>query len=131
MKTIEEQLALVNETVSYYTKEKKERAINNEGDCSYYTKGNMCAVGRCLINPKDKDRILKGKINSNTSVIRLLDTFSENIFKKDYRGFSKGLWIYLQNFHDANLNFNGFKLTQQGKDYIKNLKKQIKNGRFN
>lgn len=124
-KTKKDYLNLLKETVNFYTKEKNERAISNNGQgaCKYYTEGKMCAVGRCLINPKDKDAKLG---LGQTSVTNLMSVFSERIFKKQYRGFDLFFWTMLQQFHDDQWNFNDFKLTKDGKKQVGGIKAWIK-----
>jgi hypothetical protein len=41
---------IINETASYYLT--NNRGIHAKGGCSYYTDGNMCAVGRCIDEPE-------------------------------------------------------------------------------
>lgn len=97
VRTKEEYLALLNETVQYYSEDTSRRAIVN-GTCQYITsKGQMCAVGRCL-----KKGFLNN-INGHNSLtlISLLQYYKEEeIFKQKYVGFDGRFWLKLQDLHD-------------------------------
>lgn len=123
MRTRQEYLKLLDETVKHYSTDGVERALDNNGDCMYYTGGKMCAVGRCLTNPKDKDRILGGISNVNN----LLDRFSDNIFKKEYRGYSKKFWMQLQSLHDGKQYWFDVKLSHSGEAKEKDINQWIIN----
>lgn len=120
-RTKKDYLNLLQETINYYTVEENERAFDGIS-CKYYTQGKMCAVGRCLVNPKDKDRKLGFGL---TSVSNLLSIFGERVFKKEYRGFDLSFWIMLQQFHDGQFFFNGFKLTEDGEYKVGLIKEWI------
>ncbi len=120
MKNKEDYLNLLNETVNYYTTEKNNRSIE-KGGCFYYKDGNMCAVGRCLIDPKEVEENLI-KIADDTDVHDLIKHYKEDAFKHQYRGFDVLFWSLLQDLHDIGINWNGFELTALGTtkvDYIK------------
>lgn len=116
MKTKQDYLNLLEETVSYYTKEKNNRSTQ-EGSCFYYKDGNMCAVGRCLTNPKDKD--------SKLGVLAVYSLFKEDIFKDEYRGFDIDFWTLLQDLHDRPCNWDKFKLTVLGETKVNDIKNWI------
>jgi len=84
---------IIEETVEYY--KNNPFGYNSAGSkCVYYgSNEQMCAVGRCMINPKlygDKD----------LSAFTLLEENSDNILKEEYRGHSSDFWNHLQAFHD-------------------------------
>ena len=125
MKTKQDYLNLLNETVSYYTTEKNERSIK-DGGCFYYKDGNMCAVGRCLIKPQNKDRLLDEN-GQDSGINDLLAMFSQRVFKKEYRGFKTEFWEQLQELHDSyNIEYwKDFKLTDLGKLKVEVIKDWI------
>jgi hypothetical protein len=123
-RTKQDYLRLLNETVSYYTTEKNELSYLNE-ECAYLGEGgSMCAVGRCLINPKGKDLKLDEVSENDTSVEVLFKVYQENkILKKEYRGFSIGFWKDLQSFHDTSLYISNFELTSYGIGAFEDIKR--------
>lgn len=132
MKTLKQSLKLLDETIKFYTLDKNPRSFvehNEMRSCRYYYKGLTCAVGRCLVNPKDKDRILASKYNScgSGSASDLYNTFSQVVFKKQYRGFKVEVWDKLQSLHDYESNWDGFELTTTGSISYDIAKKAIIN----
>jgi hypothetical protein len=120
-RTKQDYLNLLNETVSYYTTEKNELS-SVDGVCNYLSpNGTMCAVGRCLINPKGKDSQLK-KFKGGTGVLFLFDLYKPNkILKEQYRGFSLEFWIDLQLLHDNNDYIVNFTLTSRGRKHVEHI----------
>jgi len=127
-RTKKEYRSLLNETVKHYSTEGVERGMDSRGDCLYYSDGNTCAVGRCLTNPKDKDRLLNLVIGGGgTGAGSLLSRFSDKIFKKEYRGFSVRFWEELQALHDTNRFWKNKSkgLTTSGKEEVSRVKRLI------
>lgn len=132
-RTNKEHLAVIDETVKYYSEDPSRRSLEGgEYGCSYYHKNKttgletMCAVGRCLVNPKDKDAALVEFENqgqcSGTGVKALLTRFNQRIFKPEYRGFDTTMWESLQELHDGGENWNKEGLTEYGKAKVKRIK---------
>ena len=112
-------LEIINETVNYYKTHKRGVLNNNTPfqQCAYYGKyREMCAVGRCLINPKEL-------IDGNLSVDGI-ENF-ENLLKPQYRNHHIDFWVSLQIFHDINHNWKiekrGNILTTPGQNALKTL----------
>lgn len=88
---------IIEETVEYYKNNPfgyDPKKFGCSGGCVYYgTEGQMCAVGRCLI---DAAFVL----NQSDSVTKLLNTFGEDILQEKYRGHDADFWQNLQFFHD-------------------------------
>ncbi len=110
---------IIDETAAYYSEDTKRRAVSNYA-CYYFQEstGNMCAVGRCVNNPRYLS--LDGGYFADTS-INLSD---EEIFKPEYRGHSSEFWSDLQGLHDENSHWDENGLTQEGEEYVKNLKEK-------
>ena len=109
-------LEIIDETVEYYSNYK--RGIASDGSCSYLTKdGNMCAVGRCLINPTISMGGTAGLFKVNSKVVEL-----EDYLKPEYKGHKTIFWQDLQWFHDDSDNWNDHKLTETGLTRLKYLK---------
>lgn len=111
---------IIDETVEYY--QNHDRAIERypNGDvkgCRYYMDGEMCAVGRCLVDPV--------KVNNsnvcNDYVDMVVNYFGPDVFQEDYRGKSVMFWRDLQQLHDDDINWNGRELTEAGIAYVKLL----------
>lgn len=122
-RTYKDHVALINETVNYYTKEGNKRSINQETKkCFYYFRGLRCAVGRCLRTPRN--------IQSQYGFDYINEEILENL-KPQYKGFSLFFWEKLQELHDDDqfwyINKKGNNvLTLQGKEYVKSIKKYFK-----
>jgi hypothetical protein len=121
-KTRQDYIDLLNETIDWYVK--NPRSTHNDM-CLYYNKKNgaMCAVGRCMENPRKL--IEDGVLLSNAGFDEILDL--EETLKPEYRGFDLEFWGYLQNLHDASHYWNQQEnaLSSDGESYkeyiIKNL----------
>lgn len=101
MKTELEEKALIAETVRYYADPSKlGRPLDKKADgpsCQYITaEGNMCAVGRCLIDPQ----YVIDNIASTTLGTLVIHGLTGEHFKEEYRGFTFSLWKTLQVYHD-------------------------------
>lgn len=95
---------IILETVEYYKTHNRGLTILNGGAlCAYFgNRGDMCAVGRCLINPK-KIQTLDFNMGDNvTADINKVSEFIniEDELKPEYRGHSLKFWSELQHFHD-------------------------------
>lgn len=88
---------IIEETVEYYKNNPfgyDPNKYKGFGGCIYYgPEGQMCAVGRCLIDASSIS-------NQGVSAYELFNTFGENILQEKYRGHDLAFWQYLQNFHD-------------------------------
>jgi len=125
---IEEQLALLDETVEYYTEDPSRRGVLvGTTLCVYKSEeGNMCAVGRCL----DQDVMNYDLYNTGFDVSFLIKKLGQEVFKPQYRGFSTKLWKKLQAMHDSSFNWKNNKLTTCGESNIQYLKYGINRGKF-
>lgn len=88
-------IELIDETVAYYTN--NPRAVTHRG-CSYFTNDcRMCAVGRCLLDPKDfEERFSDQAIHPAGT----LSSVPDELLKPQYRGLPVRLWMDLQTIHD-------------------------------
>lgn len=90
-------IEIIEETVEYYKVNPfgydPNRDGISEGGCVYYgPNAEVCAVGRCLINPEHFK-------NSFCGVAGLHSNFN-NIVKEQYTGHDIYFWVDLQFFHD-------------------------------
>lgn len=115
-------IEIIKETANYYNS--NNRGYNETLNvCLYYdtqTK-NMCAVGRCLSNPKK----LANKYNH---IIVLFENkvITFRSLKSEYRIKDKYFWKKLQIFHDTKENWNKKGLSTKGKVAYSKLKKFYK-----
>lgn len=118
-------LAIIEETVEYYSKNPEERrAITEEGGYAYMnTTGNMCAVGRCLVDAcsfslefNDYFSTVANKVND---VVKL-----QNYFKEEYQGHDYKFWSDLQTIHDLDSNWDYKGLTKLGEERVERIKRK-------
>lgn len=118
MKTLTKR-EIIEETVKYYKTHKRAfRQGMFTQLCLYYTKyGSMCAVGRCLIDPKKAQEENEGNVDGFYDLEKLL--------KPKYRNHELKFWEDLQMFHDIKENWEekgkGNILTSVGEKKYKNL----------
>lgn len=110
---------IIEETINYYSDSKK-RGLSDKNICQYITKdGNMCAVGRCLINPSDPKLVAEdGDDTVQVEDIENLD----NLLKEEYRGHPLDFWTHLQMWHDSNNHFDENGITEKGKNAMWRLR---------
>lgn len=129
-RTKQDYLNLLDETVEYY--KTNERGVD-DSICAYYTsEGNMCAIGRCLKNPKEIENKVGYGTGLDGDVIILFNEFNPNeILKEEYKGFDVYFWEELQSFHDCIVCWNktksGYELNEKGRVRYNNIKAEIKN----
>ena len=96
------QKEIVLETVEYYRTHK--RALDVNDVCKYLTEeGDMCAFGRCVINPS---ALIEGYY-----VPAQVDI--EQILKTEYQGHDVDFWWELQRFHDVECHWTANELGGQ------------------
>ena len=103
-------LEILKETYEYYSDPNK-RGYNGERCCYLTSDGKMCAVGRCLINPKKLQDLGGSTINSLVAE----NNINLNLrLKPEYRGHSLEFWGSLQIWHDNSSNFDTDNITENG-----------------
>ena len=109
---VKSRLEIIEETAQYYNE--TNRAVDKIGNCVYYDSitDKMCAVGRCLKDPKN-----------TLSIPDIIDVCAKSLFKNymtfddlkdEYRIEDTNFWSDLQAFHDYSWNWNENGLTEQG-----------------
>ena len=118
-------IEIINETANAYTSKTLALQMSkySSGEdigpvCKYYTKdGKMCAVGRCMKDPKgfqesfdpDDDTNIYGYcIKSDKKDI-------DHLLKEEYHGHSLNFWSDIQIFHDMSGFWNEDGLSEKGK----------------
>ena len=102
---------VLDETIEYY--KTNPRGYDDENSQCVYLgpNGQMCAVGRCLINPSQFPNAYNAK--------DLIMDHSMSVFKKEYEHLDDvTFWIKLQMFHDG--DFSSFHLKEL-QEYIESL----------
>jgi hypothetical protein len=118
-KTVKE---VVLETIEYYENNPERRAVDSRsGVCMYHDKDtdNMCAVGRCMLDPKQGYNCGVLGLHKNSIEIEEEDVFKE--MKEEYSNIAINVWQHLQSFHDLPDYWDENGLTQTGKEYKKIL----------
>lgn len=96
-KTTMTEQEIIEETVEYYRNNPfgydPHRDGDDNGGCVYYgPNAEVCAVGRCLINPEH--------FKDSTCGVTGLSLNVNNIVKEQYTGHDINFWQHLQFFHD-------------------------------
>lgn len=109
-------LQIIDETAEYYMADPSRRAFDHTFHfCSYLTKnGNMCAVGRCLIDPSAAEQ------QKFVGVHDFPDLDLD--LKREYRGHGLNFWSALQDWHDCQTNWNETGLTEMGASHLEVLR---------
>jgi len=104
---------IIKETAGFYNS--GNRAVRYGGNsCGYIVgDGNKCAVGRCLINPKEWE--CSGNAGDLFKDMRRAGLDPQEQFLEKYRGHDEDFWMDLQSFHDIEINWDENGLTQRGK----------------
>lgn len=114
------EIELLDETVEYY--ETHKRGISKNGNCVYYNDGNMCGVGRCLIDPKSFADVVGGV----QYLERHKNVALDDILQDKYKGFGIMFWHHIQEFHDAEFYWEpageGYILTNHGNVKLQDIK---------
>lgn len=107
-------LEILEETVQYYSEDVRQRGVEAREGCRYLIKkGNMCAVGRCMIEPTTQ---MSGRVQILYVNHRVGFANLENYLKPEYRGHPVGFWSDLQSLHDGSDYWTTTGLTKKGKD---------------
>lgn len=115
MKTIEQRRKeFLDETVEFYSEDVSRRAINEIGKCRYrMNNGNKCAIGRWI--PDEKYKLSLEGTSCNSEMLKILPDEIQELG-------CKFLWM-VQQLHDRPQHWNKEGLTEEGKKYIKEIKK--------
>ena len=136
-RTKQNYIDLLDETVNYYKSDPSNRAISYSGACMYYMNGKMCAVGRCLIDPKNIEKIsskekdsssIKTLLTSNKKIKKL--NAKDKLFKPKYTDFNLHFWEDLQDLHDDSNNWTENTLSHEGHLVYDLIKQQILSGQY-
>lgn len=121
-------LEIIDETVAYYTEDVNRRAISGI-ICEYLTEdGRMCAVGRCMIAPKQEFKGVCSNIYTyENGEAETIEEPLDNLLKKEYRGHNIDFWKDLQLLHDCNTNWNNYGLSSTGIFLVNELKEKYQN----
>lgn len=114
-------LEIIEETVAYYSEDVRRRAAKGGSDCQYYDNetGAMCAVGRCMTNPKEYAGV----------VINAEDLIAENpqVLKAEYQGHEAEFWEDIQHLHDSHWYWSDEGITERGLRRVEQTKERWAN----
>jgi hypothetical protein len=104
MKTKEQ---IMTETFEFYS-DPSNRAVRSNGGCFYLDieTGKKCAVGRCLDPNAFLEKLDQGVQGCWFTILELLTP--------EYQVHDIDFWIFLQTWHDEQINFDKDKLTIYG-----------------
>lgn len=126
-RTKEEYLALLEDTVKYYSEDTSRRAMGENG-CMYLTEdGKKCAVGRFLVKDFDYENL--NEFNSVQDLYREYQGTDEFLIP-EYRGYDISFWSSLQGLHDGNFYWDAEGLTEFGENTVERIKNQINEGYY-
>jgi hypothetical protein len=122
---------IINDTLAFYSADITRRSVNvgTSIGCAYnHDSGNHCAFGRYM-KPKFQEQ--GPKLEGNTSTVATL--LAEQKLKKvdslllsQYHGHDIIFWCKLQYLHDRSHYWKEGGLTQEGEDYLKEIKEKYK-----
>jgi hypothetical protein len=117
-------LEIIEETIKHYSKRKR---AQHDDTCMYYYRGAMCAVGRCMINPREAERVYGGG-TIDMLLSRLVrtnpDITVDDLLLEQYRGHEIEFWEQLQSLHDLSEYWDNKKLSEDGLKYVEYLKNE-------
>lgn len=114
-------IEIIDYVVDYF--QKNPRAKNGE-NCLYLTKtGLRCGHSICLEDDFVKDTIIARTTNAK----HLIDNHGDNIHKPEFRGHHIEFWMNIQRIHDINIFWRDNELTDDGKEFVKQLKETYSN----
>lgn len=120
-------LDIINETEKAYS-DPKNRAYNPNSlgsKCQYFDEntGNMCALGRCMIDPKrTQDKYGNfGAYDLDKKMIKEGECLDSHL-RAEYEGHSSEFWADLQVFHDTSRYFTDNSISDGGLKYLESLR---------
>lgn len=113
-KTTQEIVEVAREAIMYYATDPGRRGMDGSA-CAYLaSSGQMCAVGRCLLEPQDVEVEFSGE---GVSGIPRLDAK----LKPEYRGIGCLYWVDMQEWHDRRENWDEDRLSLEGLQEAMNI----------
>jgi hypothetical protein len=110
-------LDIIKETFDYYNEDPSRRAKVN-GRCEYLnSEGNMCAFGRCEINPPISETGNSDAVDNRFSHEEEMN----GALKEEYRGHSMEFWEELQDLHDSDFYWLEDKASEAGQSLYRSL----------
>lgn len=123
-RTKEEYVALLQETVDFYSEDTNRRSLSNTGSCRYIGMNDTtCAFSRCMIDPSQAEE--------GENVMQFADV--DGVLKPEYQGYSRDFWWRLQRLHDGDYYWDrtaGKGVTESGATYIEDTIKKIDRGEY-
>lgn len=112
---------IIDETVKAY--KLSTRAENEDGGCVYWIDGRMCAVGRCMRDPKAIAESFDEYESTGVESVHEQHDLG-TLLKPRYRGHEIDFWIDLQHLHDIPNNWGAGGISEQGKQKVEELKEK-------
>lgn len=111
-------IEIIDYIVDYFQKNPRAK---DRGICVYLTStGLRCAHSICL-----EDEFVKStNFNKLRTARRLIKIYGDNIHKPEFRGHDTDFWMDIQQLHDMNNFWRDYELTDDGKEFVRELKKK-------
>lgn len=122
-------LEVLEDTVKYYSEDVNRRGLNLNGGCVYHGIKDdntvLCAVGRCLKDPKEFESNRWGSVSDF-----YCDIFNDDFIpalKEEYQHLTyRRFWEFLQMLHDTELFWDANGITKAGENQVEVIKADLK-----
>lgn len=114
-------IEIIDYVVDYF--QKNPRAKDGT-KCLYLTKtGLRCGHSICL----EDDFVKNTPISRSTNAEILINEHGDDIHKPEFRSHDSDFWMNIQRIHDNNYFWRDNELTDDGKEFVKELKQEYSN----
>lgn len=115
-------IEIIDETVAFYSADVSRRSKKEDGGCAYAGKGGTkCAYSRCW-----REGVWR-KEYEDKIVISFSMPKPDELVEERYKGHDPSFWLQLQRFHDNDNYWDEMGLTDEGREYVKQLKRNFSN----
>jgi hypothetical protein len=133
MRSKQEYIDLLEETVQYYSEDTSRRGKDDRFFmCVYITdNGQKCAVGRCMIEEYAEEFSNEGDVYELEDEVRT--TYGEkldSVMQDEYKGYSTEFWSALQSLHDSEKFWDDEGLTEKGEERVEEILNCIEQKRY-
>lgn len=124
MKSLQEKLALLDETAAFYTSETLcmlDGPVTDGARCRYHIDGKAgCAVGRLIA---DKELCKRLDASTITGVVAVFE-----LFPTDVQEYGKNFLVALQGLHDDSDHWTSTGLSEDGRKRVAEIRQSLEGG---
>lgn len=128
MKSNEEKIALLNDTVEYYSEDIQRRCVDVATSICYYSPTSLnnnekscgCAIGR-LLEPELRLELDNKARSMNNSAVKNMFEF----LPEDIQSYGLLFLARLQDFHDNDENWDIGSLSERGQMIVDDIKREV------